>query len=67
MFFAMNVTEPPQYASIGQQVDDTMKDVRFGRKPIQAFTDAVESWRKQGGDEMRTFYEGIRENNGTGQ
>ncbi|GIF23146.1 putative aldouronate transport system substrate-binding protein [Actinoplanes tereljensis] len=67
MFFAMNVTEPAQYASIGQQVDDTMKDVRTGRQPISAFTDAVNAWRKQGGDEMRKFYEGIRDKNGTGQ
>jgi putative aldouronate transport system substrate-binding protein len=67
MFFAMNVSEPPRYASIGQQVDDTMKDVRTGRKPISAFTDAVAAWRRQGGDEMRKFYEGIREKNGTGQ
>ena len=37
MFFAMNISEPAQYASIGQQVEDAMKDVRYGRKPIDAF------------------------------
>jgi len=67
MFFAMNVSEPSRFSSIGQQVEDTMKDVRYGRKPIDAFKSAVDMWRKQGGDEMRKFYEGIRDKHGTGQ
>lgn len=67
LFYGMNVSEPPQYASIGQQVEDTMKDVRFGRKPIDAFTSAVGTWRKQGGDQLRAFYEDIRNKYGTGQ
>lgn len=67
MFFAMNVSEPPQYSAIGQQVEDTMKDVRFGRKGIDDFKSAVDAWRKQGGDELRKFYEGIRDKHGTGQ
>lgn len=44
-----------------------MKDVRNGRKPIGAFTEAVAARRKQGGDELRKFYEGIRDKHGTGQ
>jgi putative aldouronate transport system substrate-binding protein len=67
LFYAMNVSEPPQYASIGQQVEDTMLDVRYGRKPISAFTAAVDAWRKQGGDKLRDFYDGIRSKYGTGQ
>ncbi|MEV0272693.1 hypothetical protein AB0H43_28270 [Hamadaea sp. NPDC050747] len=67
MFFAMNVTEPAQYASIGQQVEDTIKDVRSGRKSIDDYRAAVVAWRKQGGDELRKFYEVIREKHGTGQ
>jgi putative aldouronate transport system substrate-binding protein len=67
MFFAMNVSEPSRFSSIGQQVEDTMKDVRYGRKGIDAFKSAVDSWRKKGGDEMRKFYEGIRDTHGTGQ
>lgn len=63
----MNVSEPSRFSSIGQQVEDTMKDVRYGRKPIDAFRSAVDMWRKQGGDEMRKFYEGIRDRHGTGQ
>ncbi|WP_144124130.1 extracellular solute-binding protein [Catellatospora sichuanensis] len=67
MFFAMNITEPPQYAAIGQQVEDTIKDVRNGRKSIDDYRAAVDAWRKQGGDELRKFYEGIRDKHGTGQ
>ena len=67
LFYGMNVAEPPQYASIGQQVEDTMKDVRFGRKPIDAFKSSVDTWRKQGGDQLRAFYEDIRNKFGTGQ
>jgi putative aldouronate transport system substrate-binding protein len=66
LFFAMNISEPPQYASIGLQVEDTIKDVRYGRKPVEAFKTAVDTWRKQGGDQMRGFYEGIRDKYGTG-
>jgi putative aldouronate transport system substrate-binding protein len=67
LFYAMNIAEPPQYASIGQQVEDTIKDVRFGRKPIDAFKSAVDTWRKQGGDELRTFYDDIHNKYGTGR
>jgi ABC-type glycerol-3-phosphate transport system substrate-binding protein len=67
MFFGMNVSEPAQYSSIGQSVDDAAKDVRYGRKPISAFTDAVKSWKAQGGDQLRAFYEDIRTKYGTGQ
>jgi putative aldouronate transport system substrate-binding protein len=41
--------------------------VRFGRKPISAFQDAVKTWQSQGGNALRAFYEDIRTKNGTGQ
>ncbi|MEV6040399.1 hypothetical protein AB0L65_55465 [Nonomuraea sp. NPDC052116] len=40
--------------------------MRYGRKPIEAFRSAVDTWRKQGGDRLRGFYEGIRDKHGTG-
>lgn len=67
MFYGMNITEPAQYASIGQTVEDTIKDVRYGRKTVDDFQKAVDGWRKAGGDELRKFYEGIRDKYGTGQ
>jgi putative aldouronate transport system substrate-binding protein len=67
LFYAMNVTEPSQYSSIGQQVEDTITDVRLGRKPVSAFQDAVKTWQSAGGNALRTFYDGIRSKYGTGQ
>ncbi|MFB9441956.1 extracellular solute-binding protein [Dactylosporangium vinaceum] len=67
LFYGMNIAEPAQYASIEQQVEDTIKDVRFGRKPIGAFKSSVDTWRKQGGDQLRRFYDDIRGKYGTGQ
>ncbi|GAA1765692.1 hypothetical protein [Luedemannella helvata] len=66
IFFGMNITEPAQYSSIGQAVQDTISDVKVGRKPISAFTDAVAAWRKNGGDELRKFYDDIRSKYVTG-
>ena len=67
LFVAMNITEPSQYSSIGQAVRDTMTDVKWGRKPVSAFQDAVKTWKSQGGDALRGFYEDIRQKFGTGQ
>ncbi len=67
VFYGMNVTEPCQYSSIGQAVLDTIADVKVGRKPISAFTDAVKTWQNQGGNALRDFYQGIRSKYGTGQ
>jgi putative aldouronate transport system substrate-binding protein len=66
-FYGMNVTEPPQYAKLTQPVEDILTDVRFGRKPISAFQDAVKTWQSQGGNQLRAFYEDIRTKYGTGQ
>jgi putative aldouronate transport system substrate-binding protein len=66
-FYGMNVTEPAQYAKLNQPVEDTIKDVRYGRKPVSAFQDAVKSWQSQGGNQLRSFYEDIRQKYGTGQ
>jgi len=66
-FYGMNITEPAQYAKLNQPVEDVIKDVRYGRKPISAFTEAVQTWQAQGGNELRKFYEDIRQKYGTGQ
>jgi len=35
--------------------------------PVPYTTNAVANWRKQGGDDLRKFYDGIREKYGTGK
>jgi putative aldouronate transport system substrate-binding protein len=67
LFYGMNVTEPQQFSALGQPMKDTITDVKLGRKPISAWTDAVANWRRQGGDDLRKFYDGIREKYGTGK
>lgn len=67
LFYAMNIAEPPQYASLTQPMEDAMKDVRSGRTTIDDYSSAVSTWRKQGGDQLRKFYEDIRDKYGTGQ
>jgi hypothetical protein len=67
LFYGMNVTEPQQFASLIQPMQDLITDVKVGRKPISAWTDAVAGWRRQGGDDLRKFYEDIREKHGTGK
>lgn len=66
-FYAMNITEPSQYSSIGKAVVDTIQDVKFGRKSIADFQEAVKLWKSQGGDALKAFYEDIRTKYGTGQ
>ena len=66
-FYGMNVTEPAQYAKLNQPMIDISKDVRYGRKPVSAFTDALKTWKAQGGDQLRAFYDDIRTKYGTGQ
>jgi len=67
MFYGMNVTEPAQYSSIGQPVEDTITDVKLGRKPISALQDAVKTWQSQGGNALRNFYEDVRQKYGDGR
>ncbi|NLT53547.1 MAG: extracellular solute-binding protein [Actinomycetales bacterium] len=67
VFYGMNITEPQQYSSIGQPVEDTITDVCRNRKSIDDFKKAVDTWRRNGGDALRDFYTGIREQYGTGQ
>jgi ABC-type glycerol-3-phosphate transport system substrate-binding protein len=66
-FYAMNITEPSQYSSIDTAVTDTIQDVKFGRKSIADYQEAVKTWKSQGGDALRAFYEDIRNKYGTGQ
>ena len=67
VFYGMNITEPAQYAKLTQPMTDVVKDVRFGRKPISAYQDALKTWKAQGGDQLRSFYDDIRNKYGTGQ
>ncbi|QDP96135.1 sugar ABC transporter substrate-binding protein [Microlunatus elymi] len=62
LFYGMNITEPSQYASIGQPFTDLESDIGRGRKPISALDDAIKEWQAAGGNELRTFYQQILDN-----
>lgn len=58
LFFALNVTEPSQYSSIGTPVEDAIQDYLRGRKTLDEMKSEVTSWRNKGGDKLREFYQG---------
>ncbi|MBO3083736.1 extracellular solute-binding protein [Cellulomonas fengjieae] len=61
LFYGMNITEPAQYASLGQPFDDLEKDIARGRKSMDDLDAAIETWRTSGGEELRAFYTEIYE------
>ena len=69
LFYGMNITEPAQYSSIGQHGRATRSPTcKFGRKPISAYTDARHDLAEaRAATQLRTFYEGIRTQYGTGK
>jgi len=59
LFYAQQIVEPSQYASIGQPFVDLEKDISRGRKSLDDLDAAVETWRSSGGEELRAFYQEI--------
>ncbi|HLT68024.1 MAG TPA: sugar ABC transporter substrate-binding protein [Microbacterium sp.] len=58
-FFGQNITEPSQYASLGQPFEDLASDIARGRKTIDDLDKAIETWKSSGGEELRAFYQEI--------
>ncbi|QHT54969.1 twin-arginine translocation signal domain-containing protein [Cellulomonas sp. H30R-01] len=59
LFYAQQIVEPAQYASIGQPFVDLEKDISRGRKSMADLDAAIETWRSSGGEELRAFYQDI--------
>ncbi len=59
LFYAQQIVEPAQFASIGQPFVDLEKDISRGRKSLDDLDAAVETWRSAGGEELRSFYQEI--------
>jgi putative aldouronate transport system substrate-binding protein len=59
LFFAMQIVEPAQYASIGQPFEDLEKDISRGRKSMEDLDAAIKTWQSSGGEELRAFYQEI--------
>ncbi|GAB2617850.1 extracellular solute-binding protein [Pseudactinotalea suaedae] len=58
-FFGMQITEPNQFGSLNQPIEDLEKDISRGRKSIDDLDAAIETWRSSGGEELRGFYQDI--------
>ena len=58
-FFGQNITEPSQYAALGQPFEDLASDIIRGRKSIDDLDAAIETWKTSGGEELRAFYQEI--------
>ncbi|UWE07642.1 ABC transporter substrate-binding protein [Actinacidiphila bryophytorum] len=71
VFWNMNITVPNRYATAdaGQAVEDTIKDVYHGIKPVSAFQDALSTWKGSGGgDALVAWYQTtVMDKLGTGQ
>lgn len=71
VFWNMNITVPQRYATAdaGQAVEDTVKDVYHGIKPVSAFQDALSTWKGSGGgDALVAWYQAnVLDKLGTGQ
>lgn len=66
LFFGMQIVEPQRYASLYTPFDDLQKDIRRGRKKVSDIDDAVNTWKKSGGEKLRAWYQDILEKNGSG-
>ncbi|WP_329177754.1 ABC transporter substrate-binding protein [Streptomyces sp. NBC_01477] len=71
VFWNMNITVPKRYATAdaGQAVEDTIKDVYHGIKPVSSFQDALSTWKGSGGgDALVQWYQtAVMDKLGTGQ
>lgn len=59
VFFGMQIQEPPQYGSLGAPFDDLAKDIARGRKSLKDLDSELETWKRNGGEELREFYAGF--------
>ncbi|MFD7862834.1 extracellular solute-binding protein [Streptomyces sp. NPDC057682] len=66
LFFGMQVVEPQRYASLYTPFDDLQKDIRRGRKKVSDIDEAVNTWKKSGGEKLRAWYQDILDKNGSG-
>ncbi len=70
VFDNANIAVPARMATAdtAQSVEDTIKEVYHGLKPVSAFQDAVSTWKKNGGAEVIKWYQtNVYDKFGSGQ
>jgi putative aldouronate transport system substrate-binding protein len=66
LFYAMNITEPSETAKATTALEAVVTDVRMGRKGVKDYQAALSTWQNSAGNTLRTFYEGVAKQYGTG-
>ncbi len=59
LFIGRQIQEPARLANLSDAFEDLEDDVVRGRQSIRDLRNAVDDWRRNGGDELRDFYQGI--------
>jgi putative aldouronate transport system substrate-binding protein len=64
LFYELNVTVPNSLSSANAftpftQTDNIMEEVVRGHSTIADYQSALASWKRNGGDKLKTFYEGV--------
>jgi putative aldouronate transport system substrate-binding protein len=62
----MNITEPAQTTKATTALESVVTDVKYGRKSVSDYQSALSTWVTAAGDPLRTFYDGIIKQYGTG-
>jgi putative aldouronate transport system substrate-binding protein len=57
IFIGRQVQEPARLANLSDGFEDLEGDVVRGRQSIRDMRNAVDEWRRNGGDELRDFYQ----------
>lgn len=57
VFLGRQVQEPARLANIADGFEDLEDDVVRGRQSLRDMRNAVDDWRRNGGDELRDFYQ----------
>ncbi|ONK10857.1 extracellular solute-binding protein [Streptomyces sp. MP131-18] len=64
LFFGRQVQEPARLTNINDGFEALEDDVVRGRQSIRDMQNAVSEWRRNGGDELRDFYQGLLDDEG---
>ncbi|WP_347877238.1 extracellular solute-binding protein [Streptomyces sp. 8K308] len=57
LFYGRQIQEPARLANLNDGFEDLEDDVVRGRQSIRDVQNAVADWRRNGGDELRDFYQ----------
>lgn len=66
LFYAMNITEPASTSKATTALESVITDVRLGRKTVTDYQNALTTWKNQAGNTLRSFYENVAKQYGTG-